>query len=155
LDSTKLHSDVLFLDRTWNTNFHHPLQSFLKKFISSSIISTNSTDDAARWYFWSGVNKWGTIRAHNLFFLKSSTSILHTVSLLIPVISFNIRTLKFRSSVKYFWMTSSWNLYITQINVHSNQSRSSPIDGFSSITVIVSVRELNCHTVYISTARWL
>jgi hypothetical protein len=67
LDSTKLHSDALFLDRTWNTLIHRPLQSFLKTFLSSSIISTNSTDDAARWCFWSGVNKWGTKRTFSFF----------------------------------------------------------------------------------------
>jgi hypothetical protein len=30
----------------------------------------------------------------------------------------------------------------------SNYSRSSPIDGVSTIPVIASVRELNCHTVH-------
>jgi hypothetical protein len=40
------------------------------------------------------------------FFFRSSTNILRTVFLLMPVISSNIRTLKIRSSAKHCWMTS-------------------------------------------------
>jgi hypothetical protein len=39
-------------------------------------------------------------------FFKSFTNILRTSSLLIPVISSNIRILRFRSSAKHFLMTS-------------------------------------------------
>jgi hypothetical protein len=82
LDSTKLHSDVLFLGRTCNTNFHHPLRSFLKHFCChQSFQQIHQT--MLRVDVFEEQNK------HTSFFFKFSTNILRTLSsLLIPVFSY-------------------------------------------------------------------
>jgi hypothetical protein len=143
-----LHSHFLSFQSLWNQPSSiltfcfwivHETPTFItcydlfKTFLSSWIISTNWTDDAAHWCFRSGINKW----AHTSFFFKSSTNILCTVSLLIPVISSHIRTLKVWSLAKHFWTTSidSSNLEDEGRPFHSSSN-----DSHSSLNLL-------CHSI--------
>jgi hypothetical protein len=80
--------------------------NLFKTFLSSSIISTNWTDVAAHWCFWSSINKWGPNK-HTLFSFLNLRLISY-ILFLYWSLSFLLTSKhsKVWSSAKHFWMTS-------------------------------------------------